>query len=404
MKLGIIGGGTAGLTAAWLLEQHHEVLLFEQHNTLGGHVDTFYHEDGPIEFGFEFFSQPSFPFFLRLLKILNVQIEPYPLTYTFHDTQRDMLYKLPPQSLQDYSPPSLWMLLQFKYLLTKGKQIVFQKTRTCTLEEYADSTAATAFFKNEFLYPFYAGGWGFSINDIKSFAAYDLLSWSIANTPSGVRPSYWYDFPQGASTYITALEQELKTTIIHRASKVEKITSDGSRYQIVHGSGTELVDGLIIATNACNAYELVRELPTPMKEHLSRIEYINTTIAIHGDLRMMPPKKRDWSVANIRYDVNDSYMTVSKPWKCPLLRSWIKPGYPLPEPLYAVRHYQHGKATISYFKTQAALRQLQGIDNLWLAGIYTGGIDSHESALVSAITIAQKIAPFSTRLALLMNS
>ena len=56
MKIAIIGGGTAGLTAAWLLEQDHEILLFERHDQLGGHVDTFYHEDGPIECGFEFFS------------------------------------------------------------------------------------------------------------------------------------------------------------------------------------------------------------------------------------------------------------------------------------------------------------------------------------------------------------
>lgn len=71
MKIGIIGGGTAGLTAAWLLEQDHEVVLFEQHDQLGGHVDTLYHEDGPIECGFEFFSKPSFPFFFDCLTSLT---------------------------------------------------------------------------------------------------------------------------------------------------------------------------------------------------------------------------------------------------------------------------------------------------------------------------------------------
>ncbi len=401
MKIGIIGGGTAGLTAAWLLEQDHEIVLFERHDQLGGHVDTLYHKNGPIECGFEFFSAPSFPFFLRLLKILNVTLESYPLTYTLHNTKTGGLYRLPPHSLNDCGPSALWVLAQFRYLLAKGKSIVSQEIRDCTLKEYADSTLVTRFFKEEFLYPFYAGGWGFSISDIGAFAAYDLLTWSIENTPSGINASYWYDIPQGTSSYITALAKELRTALIHKATPVEKITKDGSTYHIHHSSGTELVDGLIIATNACSALRLLQELPTEMKEHLSQIEYIDTTIAIHDDISFMPPNRRDWSIANIRYDGNDSYMTVYKPWKSHLFRSWIKPGYPLPEPSYAVRYYQHAKATISYFRAQSALSKLQGIHNLWLAGIYTGGIDSHESALVSAITLVQQIAPHSKRLALL---
>lgn len=404
MKIAIIGGGTAGLTAAWLLEQDHEILLFERHDQLGGHVDTFYHEDGPIECGFEFFSSPSFPLFLRLLKILNIPVELYPLTYTFHNTKTNNLYRLPPHSLKDYSPSSLIPLIQFKYLLTQGKRIVAQKKRDCTLKEYADSTLVTSFFKEEFLYPFYAGGWGFSPTDIQSFAAYDLLTWSIENSPSGIKASYWYDIPQGTFSYITALEKELRKTVIHRPTSIENITTDKSTYQIYHTSGTETVDALIIATNAYCAHKLLQGIPTELKEPLSQIEYIDTTIAVHSDIRFMPPDRNDWSIANIRYDGNDAFMTVHKPWKSPLFRSWIKPGYPLPETVHAIRYYQHAKATINYFKAQSALKKLHGRDNIWLAGIYTRGIDSHESALVSAITIAQELAPNSERLALLMNS
>ena len=41
MKVGIIGGGIAGLAAAWLLDEEHEVTLFEKRDRLGGHAHTY---------------------------------------------------------------------------------------------------------------------------------------------------------------------------------------------------------------------------------------------------------------------------------------------------------------------------------------------------------------------------
>jgi len=57
MRVAVIGGGGAGLVAAWLLEHSAEVTLFEAEDRLGGHmrtirVDT---EKGPVfaEMGFQ---------------------------------------------------------------------------------------------------------------------------------------------------------------------------------------------------------------------------------------------------------------------------------------------------------------------------------------------------------------
>ena len=56
MKVGIIGGGAAGLTAAWLLDQECEVVLFEKEARLGGHAHTIQVPYNgtivPIEIGF----------------------------------------------------------------------------------------------------------------------------------------------------------------------------------------------------------------------------------------------------------------------------------------------------------------------------------------------------------------
>ncbi|MCI0389640.1 MAG: FAD-dependent oxidoreductase [Acidobacteria bacterium] len=59
MDIGIIGAGAAGLAAAWLLNDNHNVTLFEKQNRLGGHAHTVDFEiDGEmiaIDAGFDFF-------------------------------------------------------------------------------------------------------------------------------------------------------------------------------------------------------------------------------------------------------------------------------------------------------------------------------------------------------------
>lgn len=40
MKIAVVGGGIAGLTAAHYLSDVHAVSIFEANNYLGGHTDT----------------------------------------------------------------------------------------------------------------------------------------------------------------------------------------------------------------------------------------------------------------------------------------------------------------------------------------------------------------------------
>lgn len=119
----------------------------------------------------------------------------------------------------------------------------------------------------------------------------------------------------------------------------------------------------------------------------------------------MPHDRQNWSVANIFFDGEKSTLTTYKSWhsSTPVFRSWIMHkenpiGYPLPEPLYAIREYYHAKVNPTYFKSQRALQALQGKHNLWIAGLYMHDVDSHDSALISAISIAKLLAPQAERL------
>lgn len=417
VKVGIIGGGAAGLTAAWLLDNNCEVVLFEKSDHLGGHAHTIYvpysGKKIPIEIGFEFFNAVLFPHFMNLLKLLNVPITPYPLTYTFHSKQDNNTLVLPPIHNGTFAwhalrPHNLLTLLQFNYFMLKAKKIIKTHNDAIGLEQFADTLMLSKRFKNNFLYPFLGAGWGASLDDFKTFAAYDIAKW-IAQTPISLWPPQWFEVTNGTSAYIETLAQQLHKTTIKISTSIQHIALTNASYVITETNGaTSTVDHLIFATNPQQACLLLKDFKQGESASLilKQMHYFPATVAVHGDQRFMPQNKTDWSVANVTYDGINSTLTVYKQQKTdiPLFRSWIAQGDPnLPEPLYAIEHFQHQKVTPAFFKAQKELKAVQGLHNLWFAGHHTHDIDSHESALVSAILIAQKLAPQSQRLAALQG-
>ena len=198
---------------------------------------------------------------------------------------------------------------------------------------------------------------------------------------------------------------------IHCSTPISAIQYNAptKKYIIDHNGSQSIVHHLILATNAYEAQKLLALIPDTQNFADSLEHYrlfFKTTVAIHGDRRFMPKNGADWSVANIRYDGTNSALTICKPLmkEIPIFRSWITfaIGVPesnaMPQPLYDLKHFYHPKVNQDYFNAQKAIAKLQGIDNCWIAGFYTQDVDSHNSAILSAINIAKKLAPTSERL------
>jgi predicted NAD/FAD-binding protein len=76
-KIAVIGGGVAGIVSAYLLQQQHEVTLFEQNDYLGGHTHTIEVGDGPdaglaVDTGFIVLNDATYPLFLKFLARVGV--------------------------------------------------------------------------------------------------------------------------------------------------------------------------------------------------------------------------------------------------------------------------------------------------------------------------------------------
>ena len=71
MKIAIIGSGISGLSAAYLLQQQHDIHIFEADSRIGGHTATklisIYEREYQIDTGFIVYNDRTYPNFIKMM-------------------------------------------------------------------------------------------------------------------------------------------------------------------------------------------------------------------------------------------------------------------------------------------------------------------------------------------------
>ncbi len=411
MRIAIIGAGAAGLTASWLLSENHDVTLFERQDRLGGHAHTVEVEQNgklvPIEVGFEFVMDSMFPTFIKLLNLLEVKLHRYPLNAVLYTTDNRSFTMMPPFNSvgivwSALRPYQIANLLQLLLTMRIARHLMDSRDTSITIEKFIESLPVLRGFKDHFLYPFLQAQWCVELDEFKQFAAYNALKYSAMNmnglnTPTGV------EIVGGTQVYIRALAQASPRAIIKTSSDINAITLSENQYSVREANGTiSDFDHLIIATSPWDALHLLTNLDEleNRRQELSHFDSFKTVIAVHGDRRWMPAQERHWAVTNMRDDGAYCQTTVWKSWKSeqPIFRSWVTFDSQMPDSLYQLVEYQHVKINLNYYQAQRNLLTQQGDNQLWLAGLYMHDIDSHESAVMSAVNIARRLDPDSVNL------
>ena len=89
MKIGVVGAGVAGLTAAHLLSKKHQVTLIEKQKRIGGHTNTIYVEENNnkigVDTGFIVLNNRNYPNFKKLLNKLDVKVRDTDMSFSYYD-------------------------------------------------------------------------------------------------------------------------------------------------------------------------------------------------------------------------------------------------------------------------------------------------------------------------------
>jgi predicted NAD/FAD-binding protein len=411
MKIAVIGSGGAGLTAAWLLEQEHDVVVYERNPTMGGHAHTVEVErDGhmhTVDDGFCWFSESMYPRYLALLKTLGVGTDTVDMTASFTDVQRGKSVFMPPVGFGPvmgvvFSPFALGNLLRFAGAVKAAEAIVRDHVTDITCEAFLAGLSQSKRFQDEFLLPFMSAVWGCPWEQTLRSSIYPLMKYIVLHRPTAFSYYTWQVIHGGTAAYIRSLATHLEHAVVYPDTPVQSVQKTDTGFRVTPaGQEPRDFDQVVVAAGARDAGKILADTQgiEAAKAALGKFEYYQAHVATHCDATYMPPKRSHWAVGNVRYEGKSADMTIWHGHRTgsPVFASYIQDKEPAETK--HVSSFWLPMETPQHFEAQKALAAVQGEAGLWFAGDYTRDIGSHEDAVCSAIAVAEKLAPDCARLA-----
>lgn len=401
-RVAIIGGGGAGLCTAWFLQDQCEITVYEAEPQLGGHARTVdvpgERETVHAETGFKYVMDGSHETLLALLRLLELQLQRRKSSLTIVDRVHDRVLVLPPRTPVQVARVlrHLPLVLGLRRFMASATEVVTRRDWTATLADQAAALGLSRRFTRELLLPLCASSWGAPPSLMETFPAYDVMK-NLWKGAAG-----FYELPGGVSSYVNALVARLGVAL-RPGRAVERLLPAPDGRVLVEAGAREAFDQVVVATAPWVAARLLAALPAaaPAVAVLRRFRWFDTRIVIHGDPTFMPPARSDWSMINHRFEADHLAMTEwsGRHARRPVFRSWVPAGTREPGQVYAERNFQHLVVDRDTPALQRGLEELQGTGRVWLAGMYVTDVDDHESAVLSAIRVAEGLAPASPTLA-----
>lgn len=412
-RIAIVGGGIAGLSAAWLLNRRHEVTLFERNGYVGGHSNTIEVEtptgSESVDTGFVVYNRRNYPLLTRLFTRLGVRTQDTDMTFSASIDHGRIEYAgsdlntLFAQRRNLLNPPYWGMLRDILRFNRDAKRTLSSSgDQSTSLGNYLDRNGYGSRLCNHYLLPMGAAIWSCPTQSMRDFPARSFLEFfrnhgllDLANRPQ------WKTVTGGSREYVRRMLADLPERAF--TSSPVSCVRRADHGVVVHTRGAEpqRFDEVVLA---CHADEALRLIERPSREEgriLGAFGYQENRTLLHSDPALMPRSRRVWSSWNylaqsrggetrnvsVTYWMNRlQRLTTAQP----LLVSLNPLREPRPGTLIAEMTYHHPVFDQAAMNAQQALPTLQGADRLWFCGSYAG-YGFHEDALRSSVQVCSAL-------------
>ena len=413
MKVGIIGAGVAGLTAAYLLSEKYNITLIERNKRLGGHTNTIsVKENGKkigVDTGFIVLNDRNYTNFKKLLNKLEVKIRNTDMSFSYYDESDGFNYAGTgisgyfAQKKNLLSPKHYRFLLNVKKYSKKAANDVTNNVLIDeTLGEYLIRNNFPEDIINKFIIPMGAAVWSGSRNEIANFPVKMFLKFfdnhgilDLNNAPQ------WHTVHGGSYTYVRRILDLFNGEII-KENGVESIRRTEDKVEVTLENNEKLLfDKVVCATHADQTYHMIKDISVEEKRILEPWEYSKNKTILHTDISLMPPTKSAWACWNYvkNKDSNDGdevsvtyYMNRLQGLKTEKdYLVTLNPTKIIPEnKIIYETEYTHPKYTHSSLSTQKNIGKVNGLNHLYFCGSYCR-YGFHEDAVLSAVNVAKKL-------------
>ena len=414
-RIAVIGGGVAGLSAAWLLQRDYEVELFEKNDYVGGHTHTIEvpSEAGsvPVDTGFIVYNNENYPHLSALFDHLGVASRPSEMSFSasidsgaleYAGTNLNTLFAQRRNLLAPVFHSMLRDVLRFngqaKRMLAEGA------VPALTLGEFLIRQGFGNAFRDYYLLPMAAAIWSCPTSTMLAFPLESFLRFFDNHGLMNLleRPQ-WRTVEGGSHAYVKAMLADFAGRVWTDRTVIRAIRgADGVTVVSRDRTGAMAQQHFDQVVFASHADETLAMLDGPAyweRELLGRFRYQENRAILHSDEQLMPRSRRVWASWNYLANRGTAGAIdgVSVTYWMNQLQGLNAPQQyfvslnPLREPnderVIADMLYHHPVFDTGAMRAQPLLRHIQGRNRCWFCGSYFG-YGFHEDALRSSVEVA----------------
>ena len=411
-RVAVIGGGAAGLVAAWLLGRRHRVVLFEARDRPGGHVRTLRHREAgrerSLDTGFIVFNRKTYPLLSGVFDRLGVATQGTEMSFSVSCRGCGMEYG--GNGLSGLlAEPSNLLRRDFRRLLAghgafarAGRRALEDGGIRGTVGEFVREADLAGAYVRHYLLPMASALWSAPLPAVRRFPARLLLSFFDDHGLLRLmdRPR-WETVVGGSDRYVRRLLDRTDARILtgHRVQRLRR-TPDGVELRLADGR-TGSFDRAVVATHADQALGMLSEPSEAERKTLGSWTYTSSAAWLHSDPRFMPDRERAWCSWNYRLHgcrAEDERPRVTYhlnrlqriDGERPYLVTLNPSRRPAPDAVLdrtTLRHPAYGPRAV---EAQEELAELSGRDRVHFCGAHEG-YGFHEDAVRSAVRAADEL-------------
>ncbi|MDT8345158.1 MAG: FAD-dependent oxidoreductase [Thermohalobaculum sp.] len=410
LRLAVVGGGIAGLGAAWLLSRRHDVVLFEAEPRLGGHARTIMAPgpDGgvPVDTGFIVFNHVNYPHLVGLFEHLAVPTRRSDMSFAVSVDEGAIEYgcKTINAALAqrvNALRPAFWRMVRDIMVFNRTALAVAQRDPRMTIGGLIEAQRLGEWFTRYYLLPMSGAIWSTPREEMRNFPALAMARFFENHGLLSLNGQHqWWTVDGGSREYVGRMAASMQAQV-RLGAPVRAVTRDDHGVLVkTDGAEPERFDQVILAGHSDQTLAMLADADAAERRVLERVRYKPNLAVLHTDARQMPRRRACWSswvyqasstatesAASVTYWMNSLQ---GIPDTTPLFVT-LNPARPIPEEMILDQHIcHHPQFDLHAMAAQAELPTIQGRKRTWFCGAWTRH-GFHEDGLGSAVAVAREL-------------
>ena len=414
LNIAVIGTGIAGMSAAWLLNQGHNVTVYEKEPRAGGHSNTVDAPTAagpiPVDTGFIVYNERTYPNLTALFDHLGVRTKDSDMSFAASLENGHLEYAGTDLNgllgqRRNILRPRFWRMVHdlLRFYRDAPRFLDDIAAVEISLGDYLAANGYSAAFIEDHLLPMGAAIWSTTADEMRAYPAAAFIRFFVSHGLLNLvdRPQ-WRTVDGGSREYVKRLTEPYRDRIVYGG--VKEVTRFPGKVLVAANDGEcRTFDHVVMAAHADETREMLRDRDEVETDLLGAWTYTENRAVLHTDATLMPKRRRVWSSWNFIGGAKDAAADAA-----PLCVTYwmnqlqgLDPAHPLFVTLNPVRepapgtllrefNYTHPFFDTAALRSQERLWSLQGYRRTWYCGSYFG-YGFHEDALQSGLAVAEQL-------------